>query len=84
MRGELYALAQRHLRRVLSGQRPPDSTKDEDDMYSGVTIEDRTTAAKLVVEYTLPKPKQAMAHKVSGPAGEAISVQVMTYAEEKP
>lgn len=82
MRGELYALAQRHLRRVLSGQRPADSTKEEDDMYSGVTIEDRTTAAKLVVEYTLPKPKQQVGMKHSAPGGQPLAINIDLGAEK--
>lgn len=81
MRDELWPLAQRHLRRVLSGEAPRDTTPTEDALYADVTVEDRTTAAKLVVEYTLPKPKQSVSAKVDGDFGGLV-VQVVTQPKE--
>lgn len=73
MRGELFGLAQRHLRWVLSGVEPTDANEAERGMYKGVTVEDRTTAAKLVCEYSLPRPKQAVGLKHSVDEGQALS-----------
>ena len=82
MRGGLYGLAARHLTWVLSGREPEDATDAEKSIYAGVTIEDRTTAAKLVVEYTLPKPKTQVGLKHEG-KGDTVVVEVRTLAAEE-
>lgn len=83
MRDGLYGLAARHLTWVLSGREPEDATDVERGLYMGVTLEDRTAAAKLVVEYTLPKPKTQVGLKHSGPDGQPLSISIDIGAEEK-
>lgn len=82
MRDELYPAAQAHLMRVLTGRKPYDARPEDDDMYEGVTIEDRTTAAKLVLEYALPKPKTQVGLKHEG-KGDTVVVEVRTLAAEE-
>lgn len=83
LRGRLFGLAQRHLDRVLSGERPADSSEAEDLLYSEVTVEDRNAAAKLVLEYSIPKPKSQVGLKHSGPDGQPLSISIDIGAEEK-
>jgi hypothetical protein len=83
MRDELYPAAQAHLLRVLTGRRPANARPEDDDMYDGVTVEDRTTAAKLVFEYALPKPKAQVGLKHEGKGGEPLSISI-NLEQEKP
>lgn len=76
IRGRLWDLAQRHLTRVLSGERPADSSEAEDALYLDVSIEDRNAAAKLVMEYSIPKPKQSVGLTHSGPEGQPLSIVI--------
>lgn len=82
MRDELYPLAERHLRRVLSGRRPADSTPEEDAMYAKVTQRDRSEAARLVYEYSIPKPKAQVGLKHEG-KGDTVVVEVKAYTPEE-
>lgn len=80
MRDELYPAAQAHLLRVLTGKKPPDARPEDDDMYESVTVEDRTTAAKLVYEYSIPKPKAQVGLKHEG-KGDPVVIEVRTLSE---
>ena len=53
LKSRCLPLAAAHLERML-------------DPINGVKDQDRNTAAKIVLEYTVPKPKQAVRVKVSG------------------
>lgn len=83
IRGRLWGLAQRHLEWVLSDQEPPDATERERALYGGATLEDRNAATKLVVEYSIPKPKAQVGLKHSGPDGQPLSISIDLGAEEK-
>jgi len=82
MRDELYPAAQAHLLRVLTGRRPRDARLEDDAMYATVTVEDRTLAARLVMEYSIPKPKAQVGLKHEG-KGDMVVVEVKTYAPEE-
>jgi hypothetical protein len=58
MRDRCAPLAERHLYRVLGGQEA--GRDDSDPVYQGLTADDRTKAAKVVLELVLPKPKQSV------------------------
>jgi len=64
MRNRCAPLAEKHLFRVLGGQ---EKGQSEDPMYESLTADDRTKAARVVLELVLPKPKQSVAvtHAVS-------------------
>lgn len=82
IRGNLWALAQRHLTRALGGSAPADSTPEEDALYKSVTVADRNVAARLVIEYSIPKPKQAVAAKLTGDCASLV-VQVVQQPKEE-
>ena len=82
MRDELYPAAKAHLLRVLTGKRSADARPEDDKLYESVTLEDRTTAAKLVLEYALPKPKAQVGLKHEG-KGDTVVVEVRTLAAEE-
>lgn len=82
MRDELYPAAQAHLLRVLTGRRPANARPEDDNMYDSVTIEDRNTAARIVYEYALPKPKAQVGLKHEG-KGDTVVVEVRTLAQEE-
>lgn len=81
LRGGLFTLAKRHLEWVLSGKEPWDANEQERAMYSKATLEDRSTATKLVMEYSIPKPKAQVGLKHEGNGG-AVVVEVHTLAAE--
>lgn len=83
LRGGLFTLAKRHLEWVLSGREPWDANEQERDMYSKATLEDRNTATKLVMEYSIPKPKAQVGLKHSGPEGQPLSISIDLGAEDK-
>lgn len=83
LRGGLFALARRHLEWVLSGVPPHDAREAESAMYEGATLEDRNAAARLVMEYTIPKPKAQVGVKHAGEAGQPLSIVVNLEPEEK-
>lgn len=86
MRDRCAPLAERHLFRVLGGEEPGQA---EDPVYAGLTADDRTKAAKVVLELVLPKPKQSV--RLSGdkrnpvlPLGGATLEQLLALANAKP
>jgi hypothetical protein len=81
MRDELYPVAQAHLLRVLTGRKPHNARPEDDDMYEGVTIEDRNIAARLVMEYSIPKPKAQVSLRHDG-KGDPVVVEIRTLAED--
>lgn len=58
MRERCAPLAERHLFRVLGGY---EEGQSQHPMYDNLTADDRTKAAKVVMELVLPKPKQSVA-----------------------
>jgi hypothetical protein len=84
LRGGLWGLARRHLEWVLSGQPPRDAKQSELAMYEGATLEDRNAATRLVMEYSIPKPKAQVGLKHSGEGGQPLSISINLEPEEKP
>lgn len=82
LRGGLWGLARRHLEWVLSGVPPKDARENETAMYEGATLEDRNAAARLVMEYSIPKPKAQVGLKHEG-KGDTVVVEVKTYSPEE-
>jgi hypothetical protein len=87
MRDRCAPLAEKHLFRVLGGVEPGQAV--DDPVYSGLTADDRTKAAKVVLELVLPKPKQSV--KVSGdrknPLGPLVGwtpEQLLALAKDAP
>jgi hypothetical protein len=68
MRERCAPLAERHLFRVLGGVEPGQA---EDPVYASITADDRTKAAKVVLDLVLPKPQSRV--KVSGDRKNPIS-----------
>lgn len=66
LREHCAPLAARHLARVLGGPVPKDETPEEAAVYAEVSADDRTRAAKVVLEYTMPKPKATVTVQHTG------------------
>lgn len=77
MRDRCAPLAERHLYRVLGGVSPDDQPSP---IYDGLTADDRTKAAKVVLEFVLPKPQSRV--KVSGDKKAPLSPLVGLSRDE--
>lgn len=85
MRDRCAPLAEKHLFRVLGGQ---EEGQSQDPMYDNLTADDRTKAAKVVLELVLPKPKQSVAvtHAASkrSPLEGAVVSDLVALAKATP
>lgn len=76
IREGLLPAAMRHGALTLGVVPLEEMTDAERATYADVSVKDRTAVMDIVLAYSLPKPKQAVGLKHSGPEGQPLAISI--------